>query len=177
MIEFRKMTSSEEGIFKESLSYWLKDMKLIEKNQFLIGEGNWIEVFVVSKEVADSLNKNPKITPYSTGLGIGEIKDGEFILSLSGGEFISKYTKRKAVINDKAEQLFLYKRNILGKSVLDIDNSLNKMDKLLIFNEKEDYLGIGQLLIDKSEITSLEFSNQIVLKNIVDLGWYLRKGK
>ncbi len=177
VIEFRELTKEEESIFKESLDYWLTDTTLIENFKFIIGEGNWKEVFVATDEVIESLSKYSQITPYSTGLGIGEIKEGKFLLSLSGGSFISKYTNKKVVVNKEAEQLFLYKRNILGKSIHKIHESIEEKDKFLVFSKNNDYLGIGQLLVDKSLLTKLEFSEKNVIKNIIDLGWYLRKGK
>lgn len=180
VIEYREPTKTENEIIKSSLLYWVDKEKLAQINEnhhFVIGEGNWKEVFITNSATLTMINDNKNLTPYSTGLGIGEIKKNDLLLSLSGGYFISEYSEKKAIVNPESEQLFLYMRAIHCKSVVSIKEELSKDDKVLITNSYDDYLGLGKIVLPISDFKNPENKGEIAIKNIIDLGWYLRKGK
>ncbi|MHA1170723.1 MAG: NIP7 pre-PUA domain-containing protein [Candidatus Heimdallarchaeota archaeon] len=112
VIEYREPTKTEAEIIRNSLLYWVDNEKLQlfnEKYHFIIGDGNWKEVFITNKATSTFVTNEKRVSPYSIGLGIGEIKNKNLLLTLSGG-----YSKKR---------------------------------------------------------------DEVALKNIMDLGWYLRKGK
>lgn len=180
VIEFREPTNTEAEIIRDSLLYWVDNEKLQlinKKYHFVIGEGNWKEVFITNQITSTFVTNKKRISPYSIGLGIGEIKNKNLLLTLSGGYFISPHTDKKAIINLEAEQLFLYKRDIYCKSVISIKEGLSKGDKVLVINTNTDYLGLGKILLPISDFGDPKKRDEVALKNIMDLGWYLRKGK
>lgn len=180
VIEFREPTKTEAEIIRDSLLYWVDNEKLQfinEKYHFVIGDGNWKEVFITNKITSTFVTNKKGISPYSIGLGIGEIKKNELLLTLSGGYFISPHTDKRAIINPEAEQLFLYMRDIYCKSIISIKEGLSKGDKVLVANISTDYLGLGKILLPISDFGDPKKKNEVALKNIIDLGWYLRKGK
>jgi ribosome biogenesis protein Nip4 len=179
-IIYREPTETETKMIQSALVYWIEKSKLqiIEKNHhFIIGEGNWREVFITNSSVSSIIKEKSVITPYSVGLGIGELKKDEFLLSLSGGYFIFNYSDKKATISPEAEQLFLYRRDIHCKSITKISEKLSQEDKVLIGNSSNDYLGLGKIVLPISEFKKPQNENEVAIKNIIDLGWYLRKGK
>ncbi|MCK5047574.1 MAG: hypothetical protein KAS22_13395, partial [Candidatus Heimdallarchaeota archaeon] len=111
------------------------------------------------------------------GLGIGEIKKNDLLLTLSGGYFVSPYTDKKVIINPDSEQLFLYKRDIHCKSIISIKQGLSRNDKVLVTNTSNDYLGLGKILLSISDFNDPKKEDEVAIKNLIDLGWYLRKGK
>ena len=114
-IIFRPLNEEEKEILHEGLKYWLDASKIKEvytRYSFFVGEGRWKEVFITNKKVTKIMRQNPSISPYSIGLGFGEFRDDGIILSLSGASLIASHTNRLVKVNEKAERLFLYRRNI-----------------------------------------------------------------
>ncbi|NHJ47240.1 MAG: hypothetical protein FK733_05575 [Asgard group archaeon] len=179
-IIFRELNTEENQIIRDGLSYWLSEelfSEFVNSYCFMIGEGKWKEIFLITNDLKKLLDKHPTITPYTIGLGLGEIKQNELLLSLSGSSIISPLTTRKAIISQDAEQPFLYKNHILAKSVLKCSRSVQVNEKLLVTNEMGDLLGIGQLKIQVDELSKEKNADHQAIYNILDLGWYLRKGK
>ncbi|HUT82235.1 MAG TPA: PUA domain-containing protein [Candidatus Bathyarchaeia archaeon] len=180
MIVYRKLNVAEEKLVLDTLEEWLgsHNLEIFIRGSFLLaGEGNWVEIFITNNETNALLEINPQITPYSVGLGLGEIKDEEFHLSLGGAFEIAKLSKKKVIINSEAEQLFLYQRNVLSKSIIFCDETFYEKERIFVMNEKGDCLGIGKLLLSAKELRLEENANKEALQNLMDLGWYLRKGK
>ena len=179
-IVFRELHEKEKNALQEALSFWVpieKENEILKGHKFYVGEGRWKELFITNNKVKALLDKNPDINPYSIGLGFGEFRDNGFILSLSAASMIAKFSDRSIKVNEKAESLFLYRRNILCQSILEINNDLKIDEKVLVVNEHSDFLGIGQLKITPSRVFLEKYEQQLAIKNLMDLGWYLRKGK
>lgn len=176
-VTFRELTSKEERILRTSLNYWIakNPSDLLDNYQFIIGEGHWRELFLTNENTI-KLFKDTSISPYSIGLGFGEYKRGKLLLSLSGSSFISKLTDKKAIVTEAGEQAFLYRRDILNKSICQINSTIKINEKLIVLNQQKDALGLGRLIIEQEDIRKNHKKDQIAIKNIIDLGWYLRKG-
>lgn len=85
----------------------------------------------------------------------------KFSISLEGMSLISKdIAKNYVVVNKKGETLFLYGRDIFKSSILEINGG----GKVAVFNKNKELLGIGS------------YGGGDIIKNIIDKGWYLRKG-
>ena len=180
VIVYREPTQAEAETIRDSLLYWIDEEKfqlINEKHHFIIGDGNWKEVFITNKTTSAFITKKEPISPYSIGLGIGEIKKNDLLLTLSGGYFVSPYTDKKVIINPDSEQLFLYKRDIHCKSIISIKQGLSRNDKVLVTNTSNDYLGLGKILLSISDFNDPKKEDEVAIKNLIDLGWYLRKGK
>lgn len=150
-MKFRKITKGEAEKIREKLS--------IPKDKvILIGEAARREVFITTKEVYKTLKKIKK-EPYTVGIIIGEFRRNKFFPSLEGVKF-AKY--KKIYVNDKAEQLVLYGRDVFPNSIIK-GEKLKPEEKCIIANKKGEILAIGKVEKDK-------------IKNIIDRGWYLRKG-
>ena len=79
---------------------------------------------------------------------------------------LSKDSKKKLYVNKKAEWLFLCGRDLFGSS---IKRSDVKKGLVLVQNEKDENLGYGKITLPLSN------KDRIVVKNILDRGYYLRK--
>lgn len=163
MLKFKRIVRKD---YQAVVDAWLEfgiDLGAVLKDKVVLAAfGGRREIFITGKgtyKILDAMKKNP----YFAGLFIGETKNGRFIPSLEGATLMAPHTKKKIVVNKKAEQLVLYGRDVLLKSVLDSPGGLSSGDTYLIVNERDELLGIGRIEND-------------VIKNLMDRGWYLRKG-
>ena len=80
------------------------------------------------------------------------------------------------IINDRAELLFLYGRDIFFESIIEICNKLSRNQIVAILNRRNEFLGWG---VSTSDITHSDLRknrSEPAIRNLIDLGWYLRKG-
>lgn len=105
----------------------------------------------------------------SAGIPLGLAKEN-FLPSIALLEIISKKSRKKIVINEKAEWLFLCGRDVFGNSVLSHADQ-KKGDLTLVQNEKDENLGYGKVLESVSD------SDHVVVKNLLDRGDFLRREK
>jgi len=178
MIKFREATKKELSRIRKALNDWTgKDIyeEIISERVIVVGEGKIKEVFLVPKEVYNILDRTREIRmPYYLGLFFGEI-NGDFKISLEGLWLISKYGREKGVVvSEKGEQLFLYGRDILEESIIKVGSLVRPGKKVIVLNKFYEPLGLGIIakLFDKPT-----GKPKTIVKNILDRGWYLRKGK
>ncbi len=179
-IIFRKLNQIEEEQLDKELSYWISEdnkQRLYLENRFMVGEGNWRELFIVNPTTYELVINDEMISPYSVGLGFGEYKKSGLLLSLGGAGILCNQTEIKAVLVDEAEQLFLFKRDIISTSISQITKKVNIGDKVIVVNTKNEFLGVGKLEQILDDIINHKDTRSIALRNIIDLGWFLRKGK
>jgi|TARA_B100001971_G_C18148745_1_gene514604 60S ribosome subunit biogenesis protein NIP7 len=163
-MKLKDLNSKDLEILKGITEYGVELSLILKDNILMASDHNRKEIFILKKETREVLCKI-KHQPYFAGLFIGEIKREKFYLSLEGGSLITPYSNKLIKINDKAEQLVLYGRDVFINSILKYKkNSLIKGSKYLIVNKKNEFLAIGK------------FDGKII-KNLHDKGWYLRKGQ
>jgi ribosome biogenesis protein Nip4 len=112
--------------------------------------------------------------PHLAGLAIGELKK-QFMPSIAGADLFARYGKKNkfyVIVNQKAENLVVYGRDIMGESILDTSDSLQENELVIVLNTKLEAIGIGRtrfsgrLLLQKGKIT---------ISNLADVGYYLRE--
>ena len=74
-------------------------------------------------------------------------------------------SNKKIFINDKSEWIFLNGKDILGKAITkaNVTNGL-----VFVQNKKDENLGYGKFILD------IKRKDEVVVKNILDRGHYLR---
>lgn len=110
------------------------------------------------------------LEPEAAGLEIGSEGRGGLELGLEGAYEVARRAQRGRLrIRDKAEQLFLYGRDVLGVGVARVDPDLHVGDVALVINSQGEGLGTGRLLQRPP-------AKGRVLIPLLDRGWYLRRG-
>ncbi len=144
------------------------------KKQLLVGEGERKEIFLVPKNVFSVFKQISSVRmPFFLGLFLGELTKGDFKLSLEGAYVVAKKCKKKwIIVSDKGEILFLYGRDIMRGSIIKWDPSIRKGDRVVIMNRRGEALGVGRVVKGLKKAKNTD----IVVKNLIDRGWYLRKG-
>ena len=162
-MKLNDLNSKDLEILKGITEYGVELSLILKDNILMASDHNRKEIFILKKETREVLSKI-KHQPYFAGLFIGEIKREKFYLSLEGGSLITPYSNKLIKINDKAEQLVLYGRDVFINSILKYGHPLKQGDKCLILNKNSEFLAIGRLRGN-------------IIENLLDKGWYLRKGE
>ncbi|MGV8169629.1 MAG: hypothetical protein ACP5N3_06260 [Candidatus Nanoarchaeia archaeon] len=98
----------------------------------------------------------------SSGIILGEDKES-FKPSIYLLELLSSKSKNKVFVNEKAEWLFLCRRDVLPEGILR-DESTEEV--FLVQNSRDENLGLGK---------KMKRNNQSFIKNILDRGDFLRR--
>jgi ribosome biogenesis protein Nip4 len=164
-MKFRSLYPDEREIVRKvSKDYGLNVDTALKGKKLMTVTGGRREVFITNRQTAKLAEKIKK-EPYTIGLFIGEIKRRRFDLGLEGATLIAPLAKKKVMVDEKAEQLVLYGRDVLSKSVIK-GKELKAGDKCLIVNHHGEAIALGRVKKDK-----------IFVENLKDRGWYLRKGE
>ncbi len=180
MIKFRLSTHEELKFIQNAIDNLFGEKiadKFIQNKHLIIGEGKWKEIFLVSDKMIKILEAIAnKKQPYSLGMQIGELdKNKKFKLSLEAVFEIVKYTTHLIKLTAKGAQTILYGRNISFSQVDKICYDAKEGDYTILLDENGFPIGLGKILHDLAKMQLNRF--KICIKNIIDLGWYLRKGE
>jgi ribosome biogenesis protein Nip4 len=149
----------------------------IAKLDIILAIGKRVELFLVSSMLMEIFIKiRAKRNPYCLGVYFGDILHDELLLSIEGATLCSPYTDRRIKVSPKGEQAVLYGRDIQQSYVQDFPSSMRKGQKVIIINGLGEVLALGNALVDGKEFYDVR-ENSPVAKNILDRGWYLRKGE
>jgi ribosome biogenesis protein Nip4 len=146
------------GKFKASIKL---DRNLIVK------EGN--RYFLLNKNLKDLIAKDF----FYAGSYLGKIKGKTFFPSFYLLEMIAQSDANKTTVDFRTEWLFICGRDIFRKGITSMLKSRKIGDYTLILNVHGDCLGFGKISrgIDDAG------RNQVVVKNIADIGDFLRREK
>ena len=118
------------------------------------------------------LTKYPKGFFYA-GLYLGKIKERKIIPSLVLLSILSRDKANKVILNNQASWQFICGKDIFFKGLLSYKGVIKKGDLSLVLNSHNDCLGYGEVI---SHI-NLKDNNKIFLKNLLDIGDFLRREK
>ena len=108
------------------------------------------------------------------GLAIGEMKK-EFVPSMAGADLFVRSGKRSRyhiTVNENAEKVILYGRDIMGNSIVDASDMLDENQLVIILNEKMETIGIGRTRFAGKSLLQKE---RITVTTVADAGYYLRE--
>ena len=111
---------------------------------------------------------------YRSGLPIGELKK-QFIPSIAGADLFARYGKRNKfyiAVSEKAENLLLYGRDIMGESIIEASDSLNENELVIVLNKWFEAIAVGRT---RFAGRSLFQKGRVTVTNISDAGYYLRE--
>ncbi len=134
-----------------------------------------ISFYLIPTDWLQILDRDFKqFTPLSLGMWLGDLVDGKFRLSLPALERVQEFTSNLLIVSRQGAESFTYGRSILKESVIKIDPSLLRGQKVFILNESSECLGLAALSVDAAKIGRLA-KDRLVAKNLVDIGWYIRR--
>lgn len=138
------------------------DKKIIDLNEVVqLGR----EFYLVDSKLKNTYKKINKQAAYiGTFLGQNE-KPSLYLLDL-----LAKNAKKKVIVTEKGEWLFICKRDLFAKGIKDAEGNPKINDFVLVMNQKNECLGYGQMIADLS-------ARKTVIKRLFDIGDFLRREK
>ena len=109
---------------------------------------------------------------FYVGVFLGKVKDGKFFPSFNLLAMLAKKDAMRVVVDTKAAWLFICGRDILRNSILRIHGSGKINTNTLVINEFGECLGFGRII---GKLYSKEDSNEIAIRNVSDIGDFLRR--
>jgi ribosome biogenesis protein Nip4 len=173
-LKFRNPDKNERTRINRALDRWgafefFKDKSLLVTQK---DDTKKVLVWLVSNTIEKLMI--PMTHSYSLGLAIGELRK-EFVPTIAGADLFARYGKRNkfyVVLNEKAEKLVLYGRDIMGESVVEASTALAENDLVILLNSSFDALGIGRTRFSGN---SLLDKGRVTFTTITDAGYYLRE--
>ena len=173
-MKFRNPDKNERTRINRALDRWgafefFKDKSLLVTQK---DDTKKVLVWLVSNAIEKL--RIPMTHSYSLGLAIGELRK-EFVPTIAGADLFARYGKRNkfyVVLNEKAEKLVLYGRDIMGESVVEASTALAENELVILLNSSFDALGIGRTRFSGN---SLLDKGRVTFTTITDAGYYLRE--
>lgn len=109
---------------------------------------------------------------YYAGVYLGKVKRGIFFPSFILLMMLAKGKANKVVVDDKTAWLFIVGRDVFKRGIVKATGSRRKGDYTLILNRHNECLGFGRLMHSLDEVQE---KNEVVVKNISDIGDFLRR--
>lgn len=125
--------------------------------------------YILSKKLKQKTSKGF----FYAGIYLGAIKGSSFFPSFLLLDMIAETKANKVVVDDKTAWLFICGRDIFRKGIVEVNN-LKKGEYCLVMNQHNECLGFGKIMLNLRGVPDL---NQIALKNILDIGDFLRREK
>ena len=173
-MKFRNPDKNERTRINRALDRWgafefFKDKSLLVTQK---DDTKKVLVWLVSNTIEKLMI--PMTHSYSLGLAIGELRK-EFVPTIAGADLFARYGKRNkfyVVLNEKAEKLVLYGRDIMGESVVEASTALAENELVILLDSSFDALGIGRTRFSGN---SLLEKGRVTFTTITDAGYYLRE--
>jgi len=155
-------------------------MKAIKDFVAKFGTSNALEESLIIKKrrryflLNEKLKRQIQQNFYYAGVYLGKLKGSRFFPSSPLLTIIADGKVNKTVVNEKTSWLFICGRDIFKKGVLELKGTLRKGEYTLILNECNECLGFGKIL---QSIRKEKDANEILVKNLFDIGDFLRREK
>lgn len=170
MLKFYQNKNEADKYLAEAERMFPGISSVAKGKEIIIASGKHKEIFLISREMLDVFNK---MKDKSKILFLGEFFGTKANVFTPSFSTLSKYaalSRRKIIVNQKGEQTFLYGFNLEKKFLISFDKELKIDDCAIVCNEHNETLGLGRIIFDLNSSKD----EQKVVKNITDLGWYVR---
>jgi ribosome biogenesis protein Nip4 len=175
--EFEFIEAGLVQISPKIVSYFQERRSLLYVSIF--GNKNENLIYLITEEINKVLKRFQQIVDIiSAGIYLGFIEIGKFFLSLEGAELLLKEklvpVQRFIKVNKEGEKAILYGNSIEKKMILDFSSEVKKNSLIFIFNPLKELIALGNVVVD---LENFEVFNErdILIKNLVDKGYYLRR--
>ena len=164
---FRKANRQEMTVLKRAFDKWGVFDFFKEKSLLIKDEDHGVYLLSTALETIILSGQ-----PYHAGLKIGELKKS-FLPSMQGADIIGRISNKfpYVIVNELAEKLILYGRNVLGQSIVETTENLKENEVLLLLNINKEAIGIGRTKFSGKYLLQEDKST---VATLTDAGHYLR---
>ena len=186
MIPYREPTRQELTVLRRSFSYWgifdyVHD-KAVLVREIKSKDSIIKEVYLATIECFKMISEHMPLS--RTGLLVGHLRRRSFVPSMAGADLIARVGSDYpfVLVNQTAEALVLYGRDIMYGSIIDYGNLENKNKNknknniiLIVLNKNRVAIGLGITTVSFGNKTIPPISDKkIAIKTLADAGHYLR---
>jgi len=153
------MKPIEDFVSRFNASISLDDNLIIKKEN---------RYFLINERLGSQIRKDF----FYAGAYLGKVKDGIFFPSFILLSMMAEGRANKIMVDSKTAWLFICGRDIFKQGILNMRGSKGKGDYALIVNQHNECLGFGKILCNIDEGAE---KNEVIVKNISDIGDFLRR--
>jgi 60S ribosome subunit biogenesis protein NIP7 len=168
---FSKPSREEQTAIARALARW-GAYDALSGSTFLVKGGR--AVCMVSPELERHVLK---MQPGAAGLEIGELGKRRFTPTVAGADLFTRVSqggsagKYYVAVNENAEKLVLYGRDVMGGSILRAAADLDENELVILVNERGEAIGVGRTRFAGRSLLQRE---RITITTVADAGRYLR---
>ncbi len=152
----------ERAVARELLEYGAEPEALLSRGVLVVDRAGRVSICSPRAwEVLEGLGG----ACVSAGLEVGRMRGRRFELGLEGAWLIAGRARKYVRVNEKAEQLVLYGRDVFMSSVVEA-GEVGEGARCIILSPRGDPIAIGRV-----------GSGDVFVVNLQDRGAYLRKGE
>lgn len=166
---YRKPTRDESTLINRALDKW--GAFEFFKGRLLMMKENATKIVCLMPAELEVITQ---MQPYLAGLVIGELKK-QFVPSMAGADLFARSSKRNKfyiIVNENAEKLVLYGRDIMGESIVEASDTLGENELVIVLNSRLEAIGIGRT---RFAGRSLLQKGRVTVTTLSDAGYYLRE--
>lgn len=175
-MSYCKPTRDERTKINRALDRWgafefFKDKGLMIQKDY---KKKVVVVCLVTDRIEELMMMTHMMQPFSLGLAIGELKK-QFLPSMAGADLFARYGERNRfyiVVGEKAENLVLYGRDIMGESIVEASDALGENELVIVLNSASEAIAVGRTRFAGK---SLFQGGRVTVTTIADAGYYLRE--
>jgi 60S ribosome subunit biogenesis protein NIP7 len=104
-----------------------------------------VVVYLVTDNIEELMMRIHMMQPFSLGLAIGELKK-QFLPSMAGADLFARCGERNKfyiVVGEKAENLVLYGRDIMGESIVEASDALGENELVIVLNTASEAIAVA----------------------------------
>jgi len=168
---YREATGVEKTLINRALDRWGVFEVFKEKMIIIEENGRSKKVLLVPRELKPLIMK---MRPYKAGLGIGELKK-QFMPSMPGADLFARIGKRNdfyITVNEIAEKLVLYGRDVMGESIVEASSKIGENELVIVLNSMLEAIAIGRTRFDGKYLFQ---RGKVTVTTLTDAGYYLRE--
>jgi ribosome biogenesis protein Nip4 len=137
---------------------------------------NWRNIYMIPTSwMTMLLEEAPSGFDYHLiGKQLGVMTKDRFRLSLQILPELAQLTTRVMTVSKQGAESFTYGRSILKESVVELDFNLKRNQRVLVMDQEFQCLGIASLAVDANRLGRMK-PDDLVGKNLVDIGWFIRR--
>jgi predicted RNA-binding protein (TIGR00451 family) len=168
-LKFRDLTKEERTAMNRAFDRW-GVFDFFKDKILLIAENTSKSVCLLTTELYPVALR---LGPEHAGLTLGILRKG-FTPSMAGADIFARQATRKdryVTVNENAEQLVLYGRDVMGDSITSASDSLDENELVIIVNGLQEAIGIGRTRFAGKGILQ---RGRITVTTVADAGKYLR---
>jgi 60S ribosome subunit biogenesis protein NIP7 len=168
---YRNLTRQEKTLVKRALGRWGAYQALADKT-FIIQDNNGEHkiVCILSPDLEFiTIGAQPSLA----GLAIGQLEK-QFTPSMAGADIFARLGRKNkyyVTVNENAEKLVLYGRDVMGESIVSASAELDENELVIILNKREEAMGIGRTKFGGKKILQ---RGKVTIATLADAGYYLR---